>query len=164
MPNKFKILKSISVKLNDTYIMILSYMYRSPDKKLGIKSQYRFECVIDTISNLTEIMNNYSQNPIDDWTWFNNQDILIQYGNLSNNRTAASWLAKRLKAPLSWENFQTEISVPWRNKGWISEGYSTYNNEIENLDLKNITPEFLINKDRLHVVSDKALSISPKYI
>lgn len=159
---EYKLLKNISVKLDDTYLMILSYMYHS-DKETK-KSEYRFEIVIDTISNFTEIKNTYINNPASKWYWFDNLDIQIIYNNLSTNRKAASWLDKRIKSALTWEEFQKQISKEWRNNGWISEGYS--NSEIENLDLKSITPEFLKNlsERKLHVVSDKAFSIKPKYI
>jgi hypothetical protein len=88
----------------------------------------------------------------------------VKYKDFSTQRRAASWLDKRIKNALTWEEFQKQISKEWRNNGWISEGYS--NSEIENLDLKSITPEFLKNlsEKRLHVVSDKAFSVKPKYI
>lgn len=159
---EYKLLKNISVNLDDTYLMILSYMYHS-DKETK-KSEYRFEIVIDTISNFTEIKNTYINNPVSKWYWFDNLDIQIIYNNLSTNRKAASWLDKRIKNALTWGEFQKQISKEWRNSGWISEGYS--NSEIENIDLKSITPETLINlsEKKLHIVSDKAFSVKPKYI
>lgn len=159
---EYKLLKNISVKLDDTYLMILSYMYHS-DKETK-KSEYRFEIVIDTISKFTEIKNTYINNPASKWYWFDNLDIQIIYNNLSTNRKAASWLDKRIKNALIWEEFQKQISKEWRNNGWISEGYS--NSEIENLDLKSITPEILINlsEKKLHFISNKAISVKPKYI
>lgn len=158
---EYNILKTISVNLDDTYILILSYMYYS--NKAEKKSEYRFEGVIDTKDNFLELAKTYINNPVEKWFW-PNSNLPVKYKDFSTQRRAASWLEKRIKDALTWEEFQKQISKEWRNNGWISEGYS--NSEIENLDLKSVTPEFLKNlsEKKLHVVSDKAFSVKPKYI
>jgi hypothetical protein len=157
----YNILKSISVKLDDTYLMILSYMYHS-NKQLK-ESEYRFEIVIDTIDNFKSKISYYNSNVIDEWIWFNS-NLKVSYGNLSTNRVAGRWLTNRLKKALQWDDFQKEISVEWRNNGWVSTGF--FNSSISNLDLKNVTIDMLINMNEkeLHFVSNKAISVKPKYI
>ena len=157
----YNILKSISVKLDDTYLMILSYMYHS-NKQLK-ESEYRFEIVIDTIDNFKSKISYYNSNVIDEWIWFNS-NLKVSYGNLSTNRVAGRWLNNRLKKALQWDDFQKEISVEWRNNGWVSTGF--FNSSVSNLDLKNVTIDMLINMNEkeLHFVSNKAISVKPKYI
>lgn len=157
----YNILKSISVKLDDTYLMILSYMYHS-NKQLK-ESEYRFEIVIDTIDNFKSKISYYNSNVIDEWIWFNS-NLKVSYGNLSTNRVAGRWLTNRLKKALQWDAFQKEISVEWRNNGWVSTGF--FNSSVSNLDLKNVTIDMLINMNEkeLHFVSNKAISVKPKYI
>ena len=157
----YNILKSISVKLDDTYLMILSYMYHS-NKQLK-ESEYRFEIVIDTIDNFKSKISYYNSNVIDEWIWFNS-NLKVSYGNLSTNRVAGRWLNNRLKKALQWDDFQKEISVEWRNNGWVSTGF--FNSSVSNLDLKNVTIDMLINMNEkeLHFVSNKAISVRPKYI
>ena len=157
----YNILKSISVKLDDTYLMILSYMYHS-NKQLK-ESEYRFEIVIDTIDNFKSKISYYNSNVIDEWIWFNS-NLKVSYGNLSTNRVAGRLLNNRLKKALQWDDFQKEISVEWRNNGWVSTGF--FNSSVSNLDLKNVTIDMLINMNEkeLHFVSNKAISVRPKYI
>ena len=152
----YNILKSISVKLDDTYLMILSYMYHS-NKQLK-ESEYRFEIVIDTIDNFKSKISYYNSNVIDEWIWFNS-NLKVSYGNLSTNRLAGRWLNNSLKKALQWDDFQKEISVEWRNNGWVSTGF--FNSSVSNLDLKNVTIDMLINMNEkvLHFVSNKAISV-----
>lgn len=157
----YRILKNISVKLDDTYMMILSYMYHS--NKQQKESEYRFEAVIDTIDNFKSKLDYYKNHIIDDWVWFNS-DLKLSYNKGTTNRMAANWIAKRISGALDWETFLIEISKEWRDNGWVSTGY--YNSTINNLDLKNTTPSFLIGltDKSLHLVFDSAISIKPKYI
>ena len=102
----FRILKSLSVKLNEESTFILTYMYYA-DKMDKDNNQYRYEGLIVKNEDLEAKIRRMEESPNLPWTWGNDisDDFLISY-HTDTNRAGSSFFKARLKKALAdWDEF-----------------------------------------------------------
>lgn len=102
----FRILKSLSVKLNEESTFILTYMYYT-DKMDKDNNQYRYEGLIVKNEDLEAKIRRMEESPNLPWTWGNDisDDFLISY-HTDTNRAGSSFFKARLKKALAdWDEF-----------------------------------------------------------
>ena len=102
----FRILKSLSVKLDKNSTFILTYMYYT-DKMDKDKNQYRYEGLIVKNEDLEAKIRKMEAAPNLPWTWGYgiSDDFLMSY-HTDTNRAGSSFFKARLKKALvDWDEF-----------------------------------------------------------
>ena len=96
-----RILKSLSVKLNESKTFILTYMYYT-DRYNKDNNQYRYEGLVVDNDELEGKIRKMESEPNLPWHWGNNipNDFVMLYHN-DTNREGAAFLKSRLKKALT---------------------------------------------------------------
>ena len=102
----FRILKSLSVKLDEESTFILTYMYYT-DKMDKDKNQYRYEGLVVKNEDLEAKIRKMEAAPNLPWTWGYGipDDFLISYHTDTNRAGSSLFKARLKKAMANWDEF-----------------------------------------------------------
>lgn len=113
--NEIAILKAASVKLDDETMMLLTYMYHTPEKearKSGEKSFYRYEGrvmkIADFKAEIAELKSD--ERSLQPWVWPTKSEwwkpeYFLGYDAENNNAKAAKWYQLRINKMVDWPTF-----------------------------------------------------------
>ena len=124
----FNLLKSISVKLNESTTFILVYMYYT-DRYDKNNNQYRYEGLVVNNAEYEGLIRKYEDNPIGPWHWKHSisDDYFVMYHKNDTLRAASAFMKNRLsKALTNWDEFTQKLNENavkrYPTTGYIIEG------------------------------------------